>query len=64
MIGVGLVGFITIFASSITASINASIDRSFAGDFVINSGAGTTGGVDPRAGPEAERAPAGGRAHR
>ena len=47
MISAGLVGFITIFASSTTASINASIDRSFAGDFVINSGAGTTGGVDP-----------------
>ena len=47
MIGVGLVGFITIFASSATASINASIDRSFAGDFVINSGAGMAGGVDP-----------------
>ena len=46
MIGVGLVGFITIFASSTTASINASIDRSFAGDFVINSGADMTGGVD------------------
>jgi putative ABC transport system permease protein len=38
---------ITILASSTTASITASIDRSFAGDFVINSGAGTTGGVDP-----------------
>jgi putative ABC transport system permease protein len=47
MIGVGLIAFITIFASSIKASINASIDRSFAGDFVINSGAGATGGVDP-----------------
>jgi putative ABC transport system permease protein len=48
MIGVGLIGFITIFASSIKASINATIDRSFAGDFVINSGAGTSGGgVDP-----------------
>ena len=47
MIGVGLVGFITIFASSIKASINATIDRSFAGDFVINSGAGMAGGVDP-----------------
>jgi len=35
-------------ASSTTASINASIDRSFAGDFVINSGAGMGGGgVDP-----------------
>src|SRR6516164_194118 len=48
MIGVGLIAFITIFATSAKASINASIDRSFAGDFVINSGAGTTGGgVDP-----------------
>ena len=47
MIGVGLIAFITIFASSIKASINASIDRSFAGDFVIHSGAGATGGVDP-----------------
>ena len=47
MIGVGLIAFITIFASSIKASINASIDRSFAGDFVINSGAGASGGVDP-----------------
>jgi putative ABC transport system permease protein len=48
MIGVGLIGFISIFAASIKASINATIDRSFAGDFVINSGAGTSGGgVDP-----------------
>jgi putative ABC transport system permease protein len=47
MIGVGLIGFISIFASSIKASINASIDRSFVGDFVINSGAGSGGGVDP-----------------
>jgi hypothetical protein len=44
--------FITIFASSTTASINASIDRSFAGDFVINSGAGTTGGFDPALAPK------------
>ena len=48
MIGVGLIAFISIFASSIKASINATIDRSFAGDFVINSGAGANGGgVDP-----------------
>src|SRR4249919_432729 len=47
MIGVGLIAFISIFASSAKASINATIDRSFAGDFVINSGAGATGGVDP-----------------
>ena len=47
MIGVGLIAFITILASSIKASINSSIDRTFAGDFVIDSGAGATGGVDP-----------------
>jgi putative ABC transport system permease protein len=47
MIGVGLVGFITILASSTTASVNSTIDRSFAGDIVIDSGAGLTGGIDP-----------------
>jgi putative ABC transport system permease protein len=47
MIGVGLVGFITILASSSTASVNAAIDRGFAGDIVIDSGGGLMGGVDP-----------------
>jgi putative ABC transport system permease protein len=44
MIGVGLIAFISIFASSAKASINSTIDRTFAGDFVINSGAGASGG--------------------
>src|SRR5215469_9115734 len=44
MIGVGLIAFISIFATSAKASINATIDRTFAGDFVINSGAGSSGG--------------------
>ena len=47
LIGVGLIAFISIFASSAKASINATIDRTFAGDFVINSGAGSSGGVAP-----------------
>jgi putative ABC transport system permease protein len=47
MIGVGLVGFFTILASSSTASVNSAIDRSFAGDIVIDSGGGLMGGVDP-----------------
>jgi putative ABC transport system permease protein len=47
MIGVGLVSFITILASSTTASINSAVNRSFAGDIVIDSGAGLTGGIDP-----------------
>jgi len=47
MIGVGLVGFITILGASSTASVNSAIDRSFAGDIVIDSGGGLMGGVDP-----------------
>ena len=47
MIGVGLVSFITILASSTTASINSTIDSSFAGDIVIDSGAGVSGGIAP-----------------
>jgi putative ABC transport system permease protein len=46
MIGVGLVGFITILAASMKVSINAAIDRSVAGDLVVTSGTGTFGGVD------------------
>ena len=47
MICVGLVSFVTIFASSIMAAANTVYDRSFTGDFIINSGAGGAGGVDP-----------------
>jgi putative ABC transport system permease protein len=46
MIGVGLVCFITIFASSSTASMNASVDQTFSGDIVVDSGAGMNGGID------------------
>ena len=47
MICVGLVSFITIFASSVTAAANTVYSRAFTGDFIINSGVGGTGGVDP-----------------
>src|SRR5215831_17368555 len=57
MIGVGLVGFITILASSTTASVNSTIDRSFAGDIVIDSGAGLTGGIDPALGSRLAKLP-------
>lgn len=43
MIGVGLVSFITIFASSAKESFGDTIDRSFTGDFVLTHPAG----VDP-----------------
>jgi putative ABC transport system permease protein len=47
MICVGLVGFMTIFASSARASIDSIVGQAFTGDFVINSGAGMNGGFDP-----------------
>jgi putative ABC transport system permease protein len=47
MIGVGLVGFITIFVSSTKASVEQAVDDSFTGDIVVTSGGGIMGGVDP-----------------
>jgi putative ABC transport system permease protein len=47
MIGVALVGFITIFAASARASLDEIIDRTFRGDFVIDSGTFGAGGFDP-----------------
>jgi putative ABC transport system permease protein len=47
MIGVGLVGFISIFISSSKASQAEAIDKSFTGDIVVSSGGGMMGGVDP-----------------
>jgi putative ABC transport system permease protein len=44
MIGVALVGFITIFASSAKASINSQVDRAFKADYVISTGSGFGGG--------------------
>jgi putative ABC transport system permease protein len=43
MIGVALVGFITIFAASAKASIAGIVDRSFRADYVIESGSFTQG---------------------
>lgn len=47
IIGVGLVGFITIFASSATASIGAVIDKAFLADFGVDSGSFGVGGLPP-----------------
>ena len=47
MIGVGLVGAITIFAESAKASINKIIDDAFVGDLVIDSGNFGFGGISP-----------------
>lgn len=47
MIGVALVGFITIFASSAKASLNKTFDDQFTGDFVVDSGTFGFGGLSP-----------------
>jgi putative ABC transport system permease protein len=47
MIGVALIGFISILAASTRTSINASIDKAFTSDFVVNPGTFGIGGLDP-----------------
>ena len=43
MIGVALVGFITILAASTKASVTGLVDRSFRSDYVVDSGSRTQG---------------------
>ena len=47
LIGVAVVGSITIMASSWKASINKTIDQAFTGDYIVEGGGGMSGGVDP-----------------
>jgi putative ABC transport system permease protein len=48
MIGVGLVAFFTIFAASVKASVDATMDKTFAGDVIVTGpGAFGSGGLDP-----------------
>jgi putative ABC transport system permease protein len=47
MIGVALVSFITILASSTKASISQGVDKRFTGDFVVDSGMSDQGGFSP-----------------
>ena len=46
MIGVALVGFITILAASTKASVEKAVDDSFRADFVIDSGSWGQGGFE------------------
>ena len=59
MIGVGLVSFITIFASSTKASFNATMDKAFTGDLVITSPQqfGGGGGMSPAVAEELRSLP-------
>ena len=54
MIGVALVGFITILASSTKASVADAVDKSLHADYVVESGAYDDGGFTPALAPELE----------
>jgi putative ABC transport system permease protein len=43
LIGVALVGFITVFASSAKSSVTAEVERGFKGDFVVQAGGASFG---------------------
>jgi putative ABC transport system permease protein len=47
MIGVGIVGFITIFAASAKASFSATVDRLVSADYIVTAGSFGAGGVAP-----------------
>ena len=60
MIGVALVGFITIFAASAKESINAQVDESFRADYVVSTGAGfgaAFGGFSPQLATDVSKLP-------
>jgi putative ABC transport system permease protein len=47
MLGVGIVVIINVFVASTKSTVDASIDRAFTADLVVDSGASLNGGVDP-----------------
>jgi putative ABC transport system permease protein len=55
MIGVALVGGITVFAASGKWSVSHSFDKEFRGDLVLETGAWVYGGVSPRLAAELDR---------
>jgi putative ABC transport system permease protein len=57
MIGVALVGFITILAASTTASVERAVDRSLRADYVVESGSWGEGGFSPTLADELRELP-------
>ncbi|HET6772987.1 MAG TPA: ABC transporter permease [Acidimicrobiales bacterium] len=48
MVGIAVVTLFTVFAASLQASLDETIDRSFGGDLVVNTGAFGGGGISPQ----------------
>ncbi|MFN0090697.1 MAG: ABC transporter permease [Acidimicrobiales bacterium] len=57
MIGVGIVTFITVFAQSTKATINATVDDAFGGDFAVTSNNQGFGGLSPQLAAELRSRP-------
>ncbi|MCU1452148.1 MAG: transporter substrate-binding protein [Acidimicrobiales bacterium] len=59
MVGVAVVTLFTVFASSIKASVNHSVDRTFGGDLVVgpNTRFGPSQGISPKIAAEVSRLP-------
>jgi putative ABC transport system permease protein len=57
MVGVGVVTLFTVFAASLKASLDASVERSFGGDLVVSSGQFGGGGISPRLVDEVNQLP-------
>jgi putative ABC transport system permease protein len=57
MVGVALVGFITILASSTKASVHDALDQSLQAEYVVDSGAWSEGGFSPALAEELEVLP-------
>ena len=57
MIGVALVGLITIFASSLSESIGGQIDRAFRGDLIVMGESGFGAGFSPAVAAEIRKIP-------
>jgi putative ABC transport system permease protein len=48
MIGVALVGFITILAASTQRSVEQTVERTFTGDLIVSAGGALEGGLSPQ----------------
>ncbi|MBN2623496.1 MAG: ABC transporter permease, partial [Acidimicrobiales bacterium] len=57
MVGVAVVTLFTVFAASLQASLDDTIDRSFGGDLVVNSGVFGGGGISPELATEVAALP-------
>ncbi|MGH9112271.1 MAG: FtsX-like permease family protein, partial [Acidimicrobiales bacterium] len=57
MVGIGIVTLFTVFAASLKASLDASVERSFGGDLVVTTGAFGGGGISPDLTPEVRELP-------